>query len=109
VGFIYFDPEQPHDPYWQTMLFATLGFTQIGHALGLRATGHSVFSLTSNIVFTTVIILTLILQLMVIYIHFFHEFFSLTELKLTDLALSFALGLFMLACVRFERRLFKRG
>ncbi len=109
VGFIYFDPEQPHDPYWQTMLFATLGFTQIGHALGLRATGHSVFSLTSNIVFTTVIILTLILQLMVIYIHFFHAFFSLTELKLTDLALSFALGLFMLACVRFERRLFKRG
>src|SRR5690606_15663292 len=67
VGFFYFDAAHADDPYWQTMLFATLGFTQIGHALGLRASGHSVFSLTSNIVFTIVIVLTLILQLLVIY------------------------------------------
>ncbi len=104
VASYYFNPAQPDDPYWQTMLFATLGFTQIGHALGLRATGHSVFSLTSNRMFTTVIILTLILQMMVIYVHFFHEFFSLTELKPSDLALSFLLGLFVLVCVQVERR-----
>jgi Ca2+-transporting ATPase len=108
VASYYFDPAQPDDPYWQTMLFATLGFTQIGHALGLRATGHSVFSLTSNRMFTTVIIMTLILQLMVIYVHFFHEFFSLTELKPSDLALSFLLGLFVLVCVQVERRWISR-
>lgn len=109
VGFFYFDAAHADDPYWQTMVFATLGFTQIGHALGLRATGHSVFSLTSNIVFTIVIALTLVLQLAVIYVPLFDDFFSLTSLSLADLAISFSLGLLVLACVRLERRWLSRG
>ncbi|MBX2955754.1 MAG: cation-translocating P-type ATPase [Cyclobacteriaceae bacterium] len=109
IAFIYFDAGQPDDPYWQTMVFATLGFTQIGHALGLRASGYSVFSLTSNIVFTIVIVLTLILQLVVIYVPFFGVFFSLAPLVLTDLALSVSLGLFVLVCVQLERRWLSKG
>jgi Ca2+-transporting ATPase len=109
VGFFYFDAAHADDPYWQTMLFATLGFTQIGHALGLRASGHSVFSLTSNIVFTIVIVLTLILQLLVIYVPFLDGFFSLTPLALFDLLISVILGLFVLACVQLERRVLGSG
>ncbi|HRJ29378.1 MAG TPA: cation-translocating P-type ATPase [Cyclobacteriaceae bacterium] len=109
VGFFYFDAAHADDPYWQTMVFATLGFTQIGHALGLRATGHSVFSLTSNIVFTIVIVLTLILQLVVIYVPFFGVFFSLAPLQAPDLALAALLGLLVLACVQLERRWLSRG
>jgi len=34
---------------WQTMMFATLAFTQIGYALGLRAASESVLkSLSAN-------------------------------------------------------------
>jgi Ca2+-transporting ATPase len=109
VGFFYFDAAHADDPYWQTMLFATLGFTQIGHALGLRASGHSVFSLTSNIVFTIVIVLTLILQLLVIYVPFLDGFFSLTPLAPFDLFISVILGLFVLACVQLERRVLGSG
>ncbi|MBX2944577.1 MAG: cation-translocating P-type ATPase [Cyclobacteriaceae bacterium] len=109
VGFFYFNPAQADDPYWQTMVFATLGFTQIGHALGLRASGYSVFSLTSNIVFTIVIALTLILQLVVIYVPFFGVFFSLAPLAFTDLTLSVSLGLFVLVCVQLERRWLSKG
>lgn len=104
VGFFYFDAAHADDPYWQTMVFVTLGFTQIGHALGLRATGHSVFSLTSNKVFTIVIVLTLILQLAVIYVPFFGIFFSLAPLEVLDLAISIFLGVVVLACVQLERR-----
>ncbi len=109
VGYFYFDPAQTDDPCWQTMVFATIGFTQIGHALGLRASGYSVFSLTSNIVFTIVIVVTLILQLAVIYVPFFRIFFSLTPLDPADLGLTIVLGLFVMACVQLERRWLSRG
>ena len=109
ISFLYFDAAQPDDPYWQTMLFVTLGFTQIGHALGLRASGRAVFSLTSNLVFTTVIVLTLILQLSVIYIPPFDHFFSLAALHPSDLALTFVLGLVVMFCVQLERRWLSRG
>ena len=107
VGFLYHDPDFPDDPTWQTMIFATIGFTQIGHALGLRATGHSVFSATSNKLFTIVFILTLILHLSVIYVPVINDFFDLTPLKWPDLALSFLLGSLLLIGVKIERRFFK--
>lgn len=107
VGFLYHDPDFPDDPTWQTMIFATIGFTQIGHALGLRATGHSVFSVTSNKLFTIVFILTLILHLSVIYVPVINDFFDLTPLKWPDLALSFLLGSLLLVGVKIERRFFK--
>ncbi|MBX2961135.1 MAG: cation-translocating P-type ATPase [Cyclobacteriaceae bacterium] len=109
ISFFYFDLANPDDPYWQTMLFATLGFTQIGHALGLRASGRAIFSLTSNIVFTIVIILTLILQLSVIYISPIDHFFSLAPLHPSDLAITILLGLLMIVLVQVERRWLVRG
>jgi Ca2+-transporting ATPase len=48
LGAAYFDPARPEDTTWQTMIFAALGFAQIGHALGLRATGHTSVSITAN-------------------------------------------------------------
>ena len=48
VGAAYFDPQDPADTTWQTMIFAALGFAQIGQALGLRAWGHSLLSITAN-------------------------------------------------------------
>jgi Ca2+-transporting ATPase len=103
VGVYYFDPARPGDPYWQTMLFATLGFTQIGHAIGLRATGHNAFSLTSNPLLTVLTLLTIALQLAVIYLPFFDEFFMLTPLEGTDLLISIVLGLILLVAVRLEK------
>ncbi|MDX1333870.1 MAG: cation-transporting P-type ATPase, partial [Robiginitalea sp.] len=103
VGAYYFDPAQPADPYWQTMLFATLGFTQIGHAIGLRASGHNAFSLTSNPLMTFLTLLTIALQLAAIYLPFFDKFFMLTPLEGTDLLLSIFLGLILLVAVRLEK------
>ena len=102
VGLYYFDSAQPGDSYWQTMLFATLGFTQIGHAIGLRATGHNIFSLTSNPLFSFLTLLTIGLQLTAIYLPFLDQFFMLTPLAPKDLIISFSLGFILLAAVRLE-------
>jgi len=102
VGAWYFDRSRPDDPYWQTMLFATLGFAQIGNAIGLRSRGHNMFSLTSNPLFTLLTALTIVLQLAVIYLPFLDDFFHLTPLKLPDLLIACSAGLVLLLAVRIE-------
>jgi Ca2+-transporting ATPase len=106
IGYYYFDPSEPESNYWQAMIFGTIGFTQIGHAMGLRASSKSVFSLTSNVLFTVMLLLTLVLHLGVIYLPFANKFFELIPLQLNDLLLSAGLGAVLLIGVQVERRLF---
>jgi Ca2+-transporting ATPase len=103
IGAVYFDPENPQDSTWQTMIFMTLGFTQIGNALGLRATGSSALSPTSNPFMTILTLVTIGLQLAVIYLPFMKGFFGLVPLNLQDLGISFGLGVLVFAIVRIER------
>lgn len=106
VAYYYYNPTQPEDIYWQSMLFCTIGFTQIGHAIGLRASSYSVFSFSSNMLFTAMLFLTLILHLGVIYLPFANKFFSLIPLESMDLLISVALGMILLIGVQIERRVF---
>jgi Ca2+-transporting ATPase len=103
IGAVYFDPENPQDSTWQTMIFMTLGFTQIGNALGLRATGSSALSPTSNPFMTILTLVTIGLQLAVIYLPFMKGFFGLVPLNLQDLGISFGLGLLTFLVVRIEK------
>lgn len=103
IGYFY-NTETYSDNYWQTMLFCTIGFTQIGHALGLRASSKSVFSLTSNKLFTGMFFLTLVLHLGVIYLPFANKFFSLVTLDGIDLLISAALGSLLSIGVQIERK-----
>ena len=100
------------------MLFATHGFAQIGQAIGLRTSGASSLSLTSNpmLTFLTFLtVLTIALQLAVIYLPFLEEFFLLRPLAPADLALAASAGLVLFAVVRLEgkwrlrRRVAKEG
>src|SRR5690606_23013809 len=68
TGYFYYNPEDPEDYTWQTMIFATIGFTQIGNAFGLRAHVSSPFSFKVNPLFLTLTFITLGLQLLVIYL-----------------------------------------
>lgn len=108
VIYYYYDGSRPEDTYWQSMLFATIGFIQIGHAFGLRASSHFVLSLVSNLAFTVVTLLTLILQLSVIYVPRLNNFFSLMPLKIEDLAVALVLGVVYSVFVRLEKILMKR-
>ncbi len=101
MGAIY--QEGPID--WQTMLFATLGFSQVAHALGLRAGGR----ITANPLLTGLTGLVLALQLAVIYLPFLNGFFGLRPLPLPELALTAGLGSLVFVGAYLERRFTRRS
>ena len=109
IGALYFDPENPLNTTWQTMIFMTLGFTQMGNALGLRASGISPLSATSNPLMTVLTLMTLGLQMAVIYLPFMERFFGLTPLALQDLGISFGLGVLVFVIVRIEKGRFRKA
>lgn len=44
LAIYYFDKDDPADLTWQTMIFATIGFSQMFQALALRSSAHSPFA-----------------------------------------------------------------
>jgi len=103
LGAAYFDPARPEDTTWQTMIFAALGFTQIGHALGLRASGHPAFAVAPNPLMAGLTLATLILQLAAIYLPFMDQFFDLTPLPLRELGIALGMGVLTWAGVQVEK------
>jgi Ca2+-transporting ATPase len=103
VGYAYFDPS---DNTWQTMMFTTLAFTQIGHALGLRAAGEKpLANLRQNPALVGVTVLTILLQLAAVYVPFLERFFQVVPLSATDFGICATLGLVVWGAVEAERHL----
>jgi P-type Ca2+ transporter type 2C len=110
VGALYFDPANPGDRTWQTMIFTTLAFLQVGQALASRSTEQSVFKLGlfSNKPLLALVILVILLQLAAIYVPFLDDFFQITPLAGRDLALAAAAGLIPLAAIEIEKLLLRQ-
>ncbi len=101
VSYAYYEPG---DATWQTMAFTTLAFTQIGHALGLRASSKTVLAgLRANPAMLVVTLLTIALQAIAIYVPFFDRFFQVVPLSLPDLGLCAGLGALVWIAVRIEK------
>ncbi|MGE5257650.1 MAG: cation-translocating P-type ATPase [Hyphomicrobiales bacterium] len=109
LGALYFDPARPEDTTWQTMIFAALGFAQIGHALGLRTTGHSILTVATNPLMAVLTLTALVLQLAVIYLPFLDRFFGLTPLSVKDLGMAFGVGALTWAGVQIGKRMQARS
>jgi Ca2+-transporting ATPase len=93
-----------HDS-WQTMLFSILTLSQMGNALAIRSEKHSLFQigLLSNKPLLASVILTLGLQLMVIYLPFLQELFQTIALSGTDLLLCLGLSTIVFWGVELEK------
>jgi Ca2+-transporting ATPase len=109
VGALYY---APGDKTWQTMMFTTLAFTQIGHALGLRAIGEEgrgwrsvVAALRANPAILGLAALTILLQVAAVYVPFMDEFFEVAPLSAANFFLCVALGLVVWGAVELEKRL----
>ena len=72
------------DNNWQTMIFTTLAFLQVGQAPAMA-------------------ILTIALQLLVIYIPFPDQFFDVVPLSATDLLLAVVLGTIVFWAIEIEK------
>ncbi len=95
---------------WQTVLFAAIGFAQVGQAWGLRALAPRPFRFGRNSALTGLTALTLLLQLGAMYIPALARVFNLQPLSGAGLAATIALGVVTFVLVHGERRLcLRRG
>jgi Ca2+-transporting ATPase len=106
VGFVYI---QSGLEQWQTMIFTTVAFLQIFHALAIRSNTESLFSigLFSNRLMTGIVALVVSLQLLALYTPL-NIFLGLQPLSLIDLLISIGLGATLLVAVEFEKFLLRR-
>ncbi len=112
VGYAYYDAGKAS---WQTMIFTTLAFLQIGQALASRSSEESLFTLglRSNPTLLIMVLVVFGLQMVAIYVPFFDDFFGVTPLSALELAISAALGSVAFWAIESEkwwlRRVVRRG
>jgi Ca2+-transporting ATPase len=90
---------------WQTMVFTTLTLAQLVHVLVIRSERESLFSMgvLSNRYLIGAIVLTILLQLAVIYVPWLQTIFKTQALSITELSVCFALAGVILVAVETEK------
>jgi Ca2+-transporting ATPase len=89
VGYFYADLAS-----WQTMVFTTLAFAQVGQALAARSEVESLRArgFKGNPLITTLLAVVVALQLAVVYTPGLNEFFGVQALSPLDLGVAAAAG-----------------
>jgi Ca2+-transporting ATPase len=95
---------------WQTVVFTVLTFSQLVQVLVIRSERESLITigLFSNLPLLGAVLLTVALQLMVIYLPFFNAIFHTSPLKLIELLVCFALPMIVFVVVEIEKLLVRR-
>jgi Ca2+-transporting ATPase len=96
---------------WNTMVFFFLTVAQMGHALGLRSHRESTFKLgfLGNKFLLAAVIITIVVQLVAVYLPFFNDIFNTTPLTLTQLVICSVLSTIVFWGVELEKLLMRRG
>ncbi|MGL6269795.1 MAG: cation-translocating P-type ATPase, partial [Chitinophagaceae bacterium] len=91
--------------HWQTMVFSILAFSQLGHVLAIRSEKQFLFSqgLLSNLPLFGAVMLTVFLQLGVIYLPFANTLFKTHPLSLNELLICFGASALVFHAVEFEK------
>jgi Ca2+-transporting ATPase len=98
------------NPGWQTMVFTILTLSQMGNALAIRSEQDSLFKigLLSNTPLLAAVLVTLALQLAVVYVPFLQKIFTTQALASRDLFICLILSTFIFWAVEFEKWLLRR-
>jgi P-type Ca2+ transporter type 2C len=91
--------------HWQTMVFTVLCLSQMGNVLAQRSERNSVFSIGffANMPLLGAFVLTLVLQLMTIYVPFLNPIFRTHPLSLTELAITLGLSSIIFIAVEIKK------
>jgi P-type Ca2+ transporter type 2C len=100
-----------NDNTWNTMVFIFLTIAQMGHALGLRSHRETLFSMNpfSNRLLIGAVIVTLLLQMMAIYLPFFNTLFNTTPLTAEQLTICLVLSTVVFIAVELEKLAMRQG
>ncbi len=95
---------------WQTLVFTTLALAQVAQALAIRSGQDSLFrvGLLSNKPLLAAALLTLLLQVGVIYLPFLQGFFGTQPLTVAELTISLALSSLVFVLAEVEKWLLRR-
>lgn len=94
-----------NSPAWQTVVFTMLCFTQLGHVLAIRSEETSLVALgvASNRPLFATIVITIALQLAVIYLPVFNTLFHTVPLRPAELGLCVGAAFAVIAVVELEK------
>ena len=97
--------------HWQTMVFTVLTFSQLANVLVIRNDRESLFvaGLMQNRALLSAVLLTVTLQLAVIYMPLMNTIFHTAPLSIAELLVCLALPLTIVAVVEAEKWLARRG
>ena len=95
---------------WQTMVFTTLALSQMAHVLAIRSSRDSLFTqgLLSNKTLLGAVLLTIALQMAVIYLPPLQTVFETRALALSDLGIAFGVSTIVFCAVELEKLLIRR-
>ena len=96
---------------WNTMIFMFLTIAQMGHALGIRSHRESLFTMDffSNRLLLIAVAVTLVTQLMAVYLPIFNGFFNTTPLTAVQLVICLLLSTVVFIAVEIEKFFIRRG
>ena len=91
---------------WQTMVFTSLAFAQIGQALAARSNHASLFTigLRSNPLMLGMVLAVAVLQLSVIYLSPMQSFFGTNILSPADLGIALGVGVVVFTAIEVEKK-----
>jgi len=98
------------DSHWQTMVFTTLCFAQLYHVMAIRSETRSLFSigLWSNRPMLLAVGVTILLQLMVIYVPYFNDLFHTAPLTWQELLIVTGVSGIVFVAVEIEKWIKRR-
>ncbi len=94
---------------WSTMLFTSLVFMQMGHAIAVRSERFPIWKIGygSNMAVIGAVALTILLQFALLYVPFLQDFFGTVALPLDYLLVALALAVLTYFFVEMDKRLFQ--
>jgi Ca2+-transporting ATPase len=99
------------DPAWQTVLLTTLVFIQLAVALEARSEQEPLYriGLLKNRLMVLAVVVTVVLQLLVVYLPAAQLIFGTRAMTMRDLAISIGLPLPVLICIEVWKATVRRG
>jgi Ca2+-transporting ATPase len=97
-------------PHWQTMTFTVLCFTQLGSAMAMRSRWASVFSLGlfSNRPMLAAIGISVVCQLLIIYLPFFNKLFNTSPLSWAEMGVAVAVASVVFWAIELQKFIGRR-
>lgn len=96
---------QKSDTHWQTLVFTTLCFSQLWHVMAIRSERRSLFriGILSNKPLFLAIVITILLQLAVVYTPVLNTFFHTQPLTITEILAAAGISSIVFIVVEIEK------